>query len=596
MHLSSSDHKVNSRAIRRVLRDYGRQYRAHPWLALGSFMFPAIGTIFVFFIPPLFVAEIVNKAASNTLDLPHTLPLIGLFGASWIFGELLWRVGIHFMIKLEAKGKQLLGETALADLLGRDYDFFTDNFVGSLTKKALAYARGFETFTDIFAFNILTNLFPLIFALIVLSRYSWILPAVLLGAVLLVISVSIPIIRMRSHLVAERHAAGSKVSGTLSDALTNVIMVKSYAREGAEEARNKDDLTAYVSKFTQAANFQNLRLETILSPLYVLTNVIGLTLVIFLAAPLGLAVGTLLVVFSYYTQVTRVFWEINHIYRQLESSVTEAAEFAELMLEKPTITDSVDAAPLVVQDAQIHFNAITFRYGEAREPFFKNFSFSIKSGERVGLVGPSGGGKTTITKLLLRFAEVEAGVITIDGQDITKVTQQSLRSAVGYVPQEPLLFHRSLFDNIAYGSVGASRKEVERAATLAHAHDFITTLPQGYETLVGERGVKLSGGQRQRVAIARAILKNAPILVLDEATSALDSESEKYIQEGLWELMQGKTAIVIAHRLSTIKHLDRIVVLNEGAIVEEGTHDELLRQNGVYAKLWGHQSGGFLED
>ena len=225
-----------------------------------------------------------------------------------------------------------------------------------------------------------------------------------------------------------------------------------------------------------------------------------------------------------------------------------------------------------------------------------NFHLDIKPGEKIGLVGPSGGGKTTITKLLLRFMDIQDGSITIDGQDIAAISQQDLRSYIAYVSQEPILFHRSLYDNIRYGKLGATKHEVLAAARHAHADEFIDSLPEGYETLVGERGVKLSGGQRQRIAIARAMLKDAPILVLDEATSALDSESEVLIQDALWKLMESKTALVIAHRLSTIQKMDRIIVLDKGSIVEQGTHTELINQKGVYAKLWAHQSGGFLED
>jgi ATP-binding cassette subfamily B protein len=220
----------------------------------------------------------------------------------------------------------------------------------------------------------------------------------------------------------------------------------------------------------------------------------------------------------------------------------------------------------------------------------------IKPGEKVGLVGPSGGGKTSLTGLLMRFMDVQEGKILIDGQDIANIRQADLRQRISYVPQEPLLFHRSLRENIRYGQLDASDKVIEGVAKLAHAHEFITQLPQGYNTLVGERGVKLSGGQRQRVAIARALLKNAPILVLDEATSALDSESELLIQDALWKLMENRTAIVIAHRLSTIQKMDRILVLEDGEIVEEGSHKELLSIDGTYARLWAHQSGGFIQD
>lgn len=254
-----------------------------------------------------------------------------------------------------------------------------------------------------------------------------------------------------------------------------------------------------------------------------------------------------------------------------------------------------DAGTLVAQKGDIEFNGITFKHADAKAPIFKDFSLSVKPGERIGLVGISGSGKTTLTKLLLRFADVQKGEILIDGQNVSKVQQVSLREAIAYVPQETSLFHRSIADNIAYAHPEASRDEIIRAAKLANAHDFIKDLPDGYETLVGERGVKLSGGQRQRIAIARAILKDAPILVLDEATSALDSESEALIQDALVKLMKGRTSIVVAHRLSTIASLDRIIVLDNGKIIEQGTHQQLLEKHGAYHHLWSRQSGAFLD-
>jgi ATP-binding cassette subfamily B protein len=241
---------------------------------------------------------------------------------------------------------------------------------------------------------------------------------------------------------------------------------------------------------------------------------------------------------------------------------------------------------------------VGFQYSDtdSNEKVFEGLQLHIKAGEKLGLVGPSGGGKSTITKLLLRFEDVQEGAIEIDGQNIASVTQQSLRRAIAYVPQESLLFHRTIEENIAYGHLPSSHEAVVRAAKQAYAHDFVMGLPNGYDTIVGERGVKLSGGQRQRIAIARAMLKDSPIILLDEATSALDSESEKVIQEALKELLERRTAIVIAHRLSTIQRMDRIVVLDKGKIVEDGTHAALLKKKGLYAALWAHQSGGFLED
>jgi ATP-binding cassette subfamily B protein len=264
------------------------------------------------------------------------------------------------------------------------------------------------------------------------------------------------------------------------------------------------------------------------------------------------------------------------------------------ILDRPhEITDKPGAKPLTVTDAKIVFQDVSFSFTDARE-VLEDFSIAIPGGQKVALVGPSGAGKSTLTRLLLRMFDVKGGKITIDGADIRDIGQESLRRAISFVPQEPVLFHRTLMENIRYGKPDATDAEVIEAARKAHCHEFIEDLPEKYGTFVGERGVKLSGGERQRVAIARAILKNAPILVLDEATSSLDSRSEMLIQQALDVLMRGKTVLVIAHRLSTIMKMDRILVLEHGAIVADGTHAELLAQNGLYANLWSIQAGGFL--
>jgi ATP-binding cassette subfamily B protein len=242
----------------------------------------------------------------------------------------------------------------------------------------------------------------------------------------------------------------------------------------------------------------------------------------------------------------------------------------------------------------VELRHIDFRYDGGAPLLFNRFSLRIDPGVKLGVIGRSGGGKTTLTRLLLRFVEAETGEIRIGGQRIDRIPQSELRRVIAYVPQDPSMFHRTIAENIRVGRPDASEADVRRAAALAHAAEFVGTLPAGYDTLVGERGVKLSGGQRQRVAIARAILKDAPILVLDEATSSLDSESEALIQEALWSLLAGRTAVVIAHRLSTVRRMDRLIVLERGRIAEDGTHDELLQRGGIYASLWAQQSGGFL--
>lgn len=597
---SLMNHIIGRTAVRQVLRDYWQQYKTQPWKTCVAFLMPAIGTIFIFFIPPLIVGKLINIfAEENKISLASAGGYIALLGALWMFGEVLWRIGLHFLIAIETKGLDNLCKTAFRRLIGRDYDFYTDNFVGSLTKKALAFSRSFEVFTDTLIFNIVTNVFPIIFVVVVLWRYSPLIPLILVFCMMGVIIVALPIVRRRSRLVALRHEASSKMAGRLSDSMTNILAIKSFAKEDREADAYGEYVNDLTHKFKKAADYQNLRFDTVMAPMYVVTNVIGLIAAIFFAQKLNLPPGAIVVVFSYYSLVTRIFWDITRIYRNIESSISEASEFTQLFIDPPAIQDLPHTRPLAVTKACIEFKQANFKYNADQtdeESFFSDFNLTIKSNQKIGLVGPSGGGKSTIAKLLLRFIDLQSGNIAIDNQDISEVTQASLRAAIAYVPQEPLLFHRTLFENIAYGDEKASEKDVIHAAKLAHADEFIAQLPLGYRTLVGERGIKLSGGQRQRVAIARALLKNSRILVLDEATSSLDSESEKYIQEGLWELMKNKTALVVAHRLSTIKHLDRIIVLDHGEIIQDGTHNELIKRKGLYAKLWSHQSGEFLQN
>ena len=301
-------------------------------------------------------------------------------------------------------------------------------------------------------------------------------------------------------------------------------------------------------------------------------------------------------VLTYLQRVAAQIFELGSMLNGYDQALLEAAPMSEMLIKENLITDKEDAINLKKINPKIDLKDIEYKYSDSSANVIKKISLSITAGEKIGIVGHSGAGKTTITHLLLRFADVTGGQILIDGHDIRNITQKSLRKLIAYVPQEPMLFHRSLRENITYGNLKATDEQIWTAIKQANAYEFIKDLPNGIETTVGERGVKLSGGQRQRIAIARAILKDAPILVLDEATSALDSESEKLIQDSLNKLMKGRTSIVIAHRLSTIAKLDRIIVISGGRIVENGAHNELLKTNGIYAKLWNRQSGGFIEE
>lgn len=306
------------------------------------------------------------------------------------------------------------------------------------------------------------------------------------------------------------------------------------------------------------------------------------------------SVGTIMLIQIYIFGTFDAVWGFGRALMDIEKSLSDAKEMVDIFEKKPSVQDPKRPEKCRITKGDIELKNVSFFYEKGNRKIFENFSLHIYPGEKVGLVGHSGAGKTTITKMLLRFLDVTSGSVLIDGQNIRRIRQDDLRRSISYVPQEPLLFHRTIRENISYGKSDATDEEVIAVAKKAHAHEFIEKLAQGYDTLVGERGVKLSGGERQRVAIARAMLKNAPILVLDEATSSLDSLSEKHIQLALDELMKGRTTIVIAHRLSTIQKMDRILVVENGRVSEEGSHKDLVDQGGVYATFWKQQAGGFI--
>jgi ATP-binding cassette subfamily B protein len=388
--------------------------------------------------------------------------------------------------------------------------------------------------------------------------------------------------------------AWNKMTGFVADVITNISTVKAFGAATHEQG-SMDGRTAEWRDRSFDSMRGLLKVSTVWSSLIMVIYVCALGFAAVAGEHHAIQVGAVYLMLTYTLGVGRNLWSLNHVMRQYNSVMGDASAMTkELKLEFDIKDKSTKA--LTATAGKITFDSVTFAHDKGvGEHIFNDLSLTINPGERVGLVGHSGSGKTTLTRLLLRFSDIDSGSISIDDQDIAEVTQQSLHQSIAYVAQEPLLFHRTLADNIAYGKPDATREQIIRAAKQAHAWEFIKKLPEGLETMVGERGIKLSGGQRQRVAIARALLKDAPILVLDEATSALDSESEKLIQESLDELMQKRTSIVIAHRLSTIAQLDRIIVLEHGKIVEDGSHQELLKKKGIYASLWKHQSGGFIE-
>jgi ATP-binding cassette subfamily B protein len=570
--------------------------RVRPGLSLASLLLPGIGNIFVFYVPPLAIAHLLAMLAHDARPSVGELaaPVILLSGA-WLAGEMIWRLAGYLIARLEYHAIGALHIEAMDELSAKDVGFFHDNFAGSLTKRALGYARRFEDVFDICSFSIGGQLLPLTFAVVVLAQFSpWLIVALLSMLVITFLLVR-PLLRRRHRLVQIREEASNALAGHVADSITNAETVRAFAREREEAAIHSGNVADFTTKMLASWQYQTTRVDILTSPMYVLTNTLGLVIALAVGRGGGISIEAVFLTFSYFAQSTRVMWEFNRIYRTLETSLTDAAQFTELLLEPPRIVDADPVEAFEPRDTSVRFQAVRFAY-PSRPALFDGFDLTVAPGEKVGLVGRSGGGKTTLTRLLLRFADIEAGAIEIGGCNIARIAQRSLREHIATVPQEPAMFHRSIAENIRFGRPGASDSEVRRAAELAHASEFVEGLPAGYDTLVGERGIKLSGGQRQRIAIARAILKDAPILVLDEATSALDSESEKHIQEALWTLMKSRTAIVIAHRLSTVRRMDRLVVLDGGRIVEEGGHEQLLASRGQYAVLWEHQSGGFLTE
>jgi ATP-binding cassette, subfamily B, bacterial len=577
-----------------------RHYLAQIWQT-RFYSFPAllltgIGSVFTSYVPPLVVAAAINRFGGKTPTLHQAMPFLLWFGAAWLTGEALWRIAFLCLDRVDSQGMYNLYNNALDELAKKDLGFFHNNFAGSLTKKALGYGRYFETFMDTLAFNITAYVLPLLFAGYILWRYSPWLVVALISLLLLVMAVIVPLTRRRKKLVDIRETASNVMAGHVADVIGNMDVVQAFAHEDFERKQHRENVNDYMQKAKRSWDYHILRIDSVISPLYVLTNVIGLALAITLSNNHS-TIAKIFITFSYFSSATQILWQFNRTYRNIENSISEAAQFTELLLEESAIQEVASPKPLHVKHGEIEFRNVRFTYDpDHQEPLFDNFNLHIEPGEKLALVGHSGGGKTTITKLLLRFIDITDGALLIDGQDIRNAKLTAVRQAIAYVPQEPVMFHRSIRENIRYGNLKASDANVIEAAKKANAHDFISSLPDGYDTLVGERGVKLSGGQRQRIAIARAVIKDAPILVLDEATSALDSESEKLIQAALWELMKDRTTIVVAHRLSTIQKMDRIIVLENGSISEQGTHAELQQSHGTYAKLWAHQSGGFIEE
>jgi ATP-binding cassette subfamily B protein len=479
-------------------------------------------------------------------------------------------------------------------LQGHSQRYFMGNFAGSLSNRVAEVSMGvnhalWTLICDFWPVTVTLGV-SLILLAQVHSGFALVLGLWTLGYV----AVSY-VLAMRCRDYARMFAAArSAVSGRIVDAVTNVMNSKLFARMDFERRH----LRRYLDRELQAARgtlwfMERMRWFQFIATLSLQVGMIAYAATIWVNR--GISVGSFAMVASLMLMVINDVRNLSRRFLEFFEYIGNITDGVGIIIRPHEITDAPDATELQVTRGEIRFEDVDFAYGEGID-VFRGLNLTIRAGEKVGLVGFSGSGKSTFVNLVLRLYDIQRGRILIDGQDIREVTQNSLRNAVSMIAQEPMLFHRSLRENVRYGSLEASDEDVRDAARRAHAHEFIETLPQGYGALVGERGVRLSGGQRQRIAIARAVLKNAPIVIMDEATSSLDSVTERHIQESIESLMRDRTSIVIAHRLSTIAHLDRIVVFHGGHVVEGGTHAELLARNGHYARMWSMQAGGFLPE
>lgn len=597
---SMTSRKDGPNTVWRTLYYYWREIRKYKWYTLGVLILTPMVVFVRAILAPLIFADLIEKAS---LGLPMNELLATALGevigflVLYAFNKIvLEELRLAWTWKMELLAMYDLSNLAFNTVSEQSMQFHSDRFSGSLVSQTNKFVWAFERLFDTVIWDLWPTLSYVTMVIIVLApQVPWFaLGVVVFGALYALIAAKA--MKKITKLNQAEAEAEAKQTGQLADSITNIISVKSYAKEAHERHRYAN----FSRKVLNASD--SLKSATIKRDIMFNCVQIGITamILVFLLTGrewLGISVATLVLIVNYAQTIQGELWNINSILKNLNRVFGDAHEMTIILDTVDDVVDAPDAQDLALSEASVKFESISFRHADAREEIFHDFNLEVAPGERIGLVGVSGSGKTTLTKLLLRFADVNAGKITVSGQDIKEVTQKSLRENVAYVPQETSLFHRTIAENIAYGRPEATREQVVWAAKQANADEFIRELPDGYETLVGERGIKLSGGQRQRIAIARAILKDAPILVLDEATSALDSESEALIQSALERLMKGRTSIVIAHRLSTVAGLDRIVVMADGKIVEQGPHEELLRrEGGVYQGLWGRQSGAFMEE
>lgn len=540
------------------------------------------------------IIDLLSSDADRVLVYREVMKTLIYVGFILVFGGLLWRLAGFITAYFQANIMRDIENDCFQKLGNHSYKFFADNFGGALVTKVNRMTRAFEALVDNFQWDLLPLMVKIVAASLVIFTFSTEIIIALVIWIIAYMIFSYYAYRWKYKFDKASAEKDSEVTAQLADSITNILNIKIFARKKQENLRFYD--VSYKRYLARRKSWDTgTQIDIVQALIMSIAEVVLMYLAIKLWFEGGITVGTVVLIQFYITTILFNMWSFGRVIRNIYTAMADAEEMTEILNQEEDVKDIENPEDCTIKKGSVDIDEIDFSYDKKSKKVFENFTLNIKDGESIGLVGESGSGKSTMVKLLLRFLDVNKGSIKIDGQNIARISQEDLRRKISYVPQDPILFHRSLAENIAYGNPGANIGEVMRAAKKANIHDFIMSLPEQYNTMVGERGIKLSGGERQRVAIARAMLKDAPVIILDEATSALDSHSEKLIQDAINNLMKGRTTIIIAHRLSTIQHVDRIVVLNKGEIEETGTHMSLIRKKGKYASLWAHQAGGFVK-
>lgn len=579
----------------RVFIEETKPHQRYFWLAL-------VGTTvrsFCYALLPVYIKKIFdvllldgNKELLIPVVTKLFLTALAIRIIGWMHGNMLF----FSIAKVEAKVMPALKRRAFAYVTKHSHEFFSNTFVGSLVHKINKFSKSYELFIDRFTMDIVSTFIQVGSIIYIVGQTNYVFSLIISFTAVVFIAINILFSKIKKPSDIYANEVDSKVTGYLADSLTNNNTVSLFA---AHDFENQN--FAKETYEQEHALWKKWSLGSLLDGLQGVVIITGDFVMLYYAIVLWhhdqITIGTIVMFQLFMSGLTIKLWDFTRVVRQLYEAYADAYEMMRIFKTPHALGDLPHAQKYIVKNGAIEFKSVGFSYHEDGDKILNAFSLAINPGEKIALIGSSGAGKSTCVKLLLRLYDPQSGEIKIDHINIQDMTLDSLHTAIAVVSQDPILFHRTLMENIRYGRRDATDEEVYEAARRAHADEFIRKFPEGYNTYVGERGVKLSGGERQRVAIARALLKNAPILILDEATSALDSESERLIQDAFATLMQGRTSIVIAHRLSTIRHMDRIVVIEEGAIVEEGTHEALLKKKkGIYSKLWNMQAGGFLKE